>query len=215
MQKLFAVALCALAPLALAADREIPYKDLHGVFGRVANIASGQYFRLETRFESKDPAVPTREARLVIKARAGDIPVPIAADGAVTFPVRDDLLAENPPVLTNVGPGKLQLGITMRVEAPPAQRFEYALMVAMQDEYDATIGKQAFTVRMMAPDLEGLLIVFPPGTAATATVEAAQPETFKADAEGRIHIPDRRAWRKENPFVQVSAMPLRIELDTD
>ena len=24
-----------------------------------------------------------------------------------------------------------------------------------------------------------------------------------------------KAWRKENPFVQLSAMPQRIELDTD
>jgi hypothetical protein len=215
MHRPIALLLCALAPLALAADRTIPYETMHGVFARVSGIAAGKYFRLETRFTSKDPAVPTADARLVIKARAGDIPVPIAPDGLVSFPVRDDLLAENPPMLTNVGDGKLQLGITMRVEAPPAQRFEYALMAAMQDEYDATIGKQAFTVRMMAPDLEGLLIAYPAGTAATATVEAAKPETFTANAEGYIHIPDRKAWRKQNPLVQLSAMPLRIELDQD
>jgi hypothetical protein len=215
MYRPIALLLCALAPLALAADRTIPYETLHGVFARVSRMTAGKYFRLETRFASNDPAVPTADARLVIKAKAGDIPVPIAPDGLVNFPVRDDLLAENPPILTNVGEGQLQLHVSMRVEAPAAQRFEYALMAAMQDEYDGTIGKQPFTVRMMAPDLEGLLIAYPAGTAATATIEAAKPETFTADADGNIHIPDRKSWRKQNPFVQLSAMPLRIGLDKD
>ena len=111
--------------------------------------------------------------------------------------------------------GKLQVRISMSVEAPPAQRFRYELMTAMHDEAKAILGKQGFMVRMMAPDFEGLLVRFAPVTADTATAEAAKPETFTADAEGRIRIPERRAWRKENPFVQLSAMPERIELGID
>jgi hypothetical protein len=215
MQKLFVFALCALAPLAFAADREIPYKDLHKVFSRVAGIPEGTYFRMTARMASNDPAVATDAIRLVIRSRNGDIAVPVAADGSAQFPVRDALLEENPPVVTNVAEGKLQVRISVRVEAPPEQRFRYGLMAAMQDEADAILAKQGFLVRMMAPDFEGLRVSFAPGTAATATVEAAKPETFAADAEGRIHIPDRKAWRKENPFVQLSAMPLGIALDAD
>ena len=215
MRRLLAVALFALA-LPAAADREITYKDMHGAFSRVAGIQNGTYFRLDTRLTSSDPAVPTQSIKLVIKSRGGDIPVPVAADGATQFPVREDLLKENPPVVTNVPAGKMQLTISMRVEAPPEQRFRYELMVAMQDEARAIIAKQGLMARMMAPDFEGLVIGFPAGTAATATLElAGKPVSFEADAEGAIHIPDKRAWRKENPYIQLSAMPARIQLEMD
>lgn len=214
MRASIAAALWVFAAAALAAEREIPYAELHKVCARAA-IPPGKYFRITTRFESKDPAIATADITFVVRGQGGEVPIPIAADGTVQFPLRDDLLKENPPVVTNVGAGQLQLKIGMAVEAPPEQRFRYDLMVAMQDEYDGIIGKQGVMARMMAPDLEGLAIAFPPGTAATATIEAAKPETFTADAQGLIHVPDKKAWRKENPFVQLSAVPLRIALDTD
>ena len=215
MRKLLVVACLALAPLALAADREIPYADMHKVLNRLAGIPDGKYFRARTRFKSEDPAVATGAIKLLIRARAGDIVVPVPDDGNAAFPLRDDLAKENPPVVTNVAPGKLSVTVDLSVTAPPEQRFSYGLLVEMQDEVEGIIDKQGMMARMMAPDFEGLLISFAPGTAATATVEAAKPETFKADAEGKVRIPDRKAWRKENPFVQLSALPQRIELDTD
>ena len=215
MRQLLIVALCALAPLAHAFEREIPYQDLHKVFARIAGVSNGKYFRSQPRFESKDPAVATKDIRLVIRSKSGDIVVPVAPDGATAFPVREDLLAENPPVVTNVQKGKLQMRIDMSVEAPPEQRFRYDLLAAMVAEVEGIIAAQGMMARMFAPDFEGLQLEFAPGTAATATVEAARPESFQADAEGRIRIPDRKAWRKENPFVQVSAMPVRMQLYVD
>jgi hypothetical protein len=212
MHRRIAILLCALAPLVHAFEREIPYANLHKVFARVAGVPDGKYFKSQSRFESKDPAVATKDIRLVIRSKSGDIPVPIAADGAATFPVRDDLLAENPPVVTNVAKGQLQMRVDMSITAPPEQRFRYDLVVAMIGEVDGIIASQGMMARMFAPDFEGLQLTFAPGTAATATVEAAKPESFQADAEGRIRIPDRKAWRKENPFVQLSALPTRMEL---
>jgi hypothetical protein len=207
--------LLLLAPLALAADREIPYAEMHKPLARLAGIPDGKYFRARMRFASNDPAVPTTDIKLVVRSRAGDIAVPIGADGSAAFPLRDDLLKENPPVVTNVAPGKMQVRVEMSVSAPPEQRFRYELMAAMQDEVKDIIARQGFMARMMAPDFEGLLITFPKGTAATATIEAAKPEVLEADAEGRIRIPDRKAWRKENPFVQLSEVPQRIDLEAD
>jgi hypothetical protein len=215
VKQLIVIALVAFAVPALAADREIPYAEMHQPLARLAGIPDGKYFRARTRFASNDPTVATKDIKLVVRSRGGDIAVPIGADGSGAFPLRDDLLKENPPVVTNVAAGKLQVRVDMSVSAPPEQRFRYELMVAMQDEVEGIIARQGFMARMMAPDFEGLLVSFAPGSAATATVEAAKPETFKADAEGRIRIPDRKAWRKENPVVQLSETPLRIDLDTD
>ena len=213
MRKLLAAALCALTPLAAVADREIPYDRLHATFARVAAATNGKYCKVDAVLKSNDPAVPTKDIRLVIRARDGDIAVPVAGDGRTQFPLRDDLLQENPPVVTNVAKGKLQFDVSLHVLAPPAQRFRYELMAAMEQEYDALIAGQGLMARMLAPDLDVLVISYAPGTAASATVEAAPPATLQADADGRIRIPDRKSWRKQNPFVQLSAMPLNIELD--
>ena len=96
------VALCIAASAAIAEEREIPYEELHDAFSRVANVPAGKYFHVVTRFESQDPAVATPDIKLVIRSRGGDIPVPVAADGVVQFPVREDLEEEDPPVVTNV-----------------------------------------------------------------------------------------------------------------
>ncbi len=217
MRTALTVVLCIVASPAFAADREIPYEDMHDVFARVAKIPAGKYFHVDTRFESQDPDVATKDITLVIRSSGGDIPVPVAADGAVRFPVRDDLEDENPPMVTNVADGLLQLHITMAVDAPPEQRFRYELIEAMRDDAKAALSHAGFMVRWFAaPDFKGgLVISFPPGTAATAVVEASRPWTIATDAEGRIRIPDRKVWRKENPVVTLSAMPLRIALEQE
>lgn len=198
------------------AERTIPYASLHAMFSRIAELQGGTYFKADARLTSADPAVPTEDLQLVIQSKSGAIRVPIAADGTTQFPIRADLLAENPPVMTNAAEGKLSLSVSLRVDAPPTQRFRYGLMVAMHDEARAMIAKQGMMARMLAPDFEGLRITFPAGTAATATLETAEgPVRFETDAAHLIRIPDRRKWRREDPFVQLSAMPLEISLDVD
>jgi hypothetical protein len=150
----------------------------------------------------------------LVRSARGDIPVKIEPDGVTHFPVRDDLRDENPPVVTNVGSGKLSFNVSVRVEAPRAQRFRYGLLVAMQDEAKAMIARQGLMVRMFLPDFEGLAIGFGKGVTATATVETADgPVVFASDADGVAHIPYKRAWRKEDPAIQLSVMPVGITLD--
>lgn len=211
------LAMASLLPLAAAAaERSIAYADMYGMFARVAQLQGGKYFKATATLSSADPSVATADITLVIRGREGAIPVPVAADGAIQFPLRDDLLAENPPVFTNVPQGKLSMSVSIRVEAPPQQRFRYGLMVEMDDEAKAMIAKQGMIARMLAPDFEGLRIRFAKGSKAIATVElAAGLQRFQPDAEGNLEIPDRRAWRIENPFVQLSEMPLGIGLGAD
>lgn len=201
---------------AAQAERAIPYADMHEVFARVAALQGGKYFKAEARMSSSDPKVPTEAVTLVVRSRGGDIAVPIGADGVARFPLRADLLEENPPVMTNTAPGTLQFKVTITSEAPPVQRFKYALLVAMQDEADAAIAKQGLMARMLLPDFEGLAIQFPAGRAASATVETADgPVRFDAGADGLIHLPYKKAWRKADPWVQLSGMPDKISLDVD
>jgi len=60
------------------------------------------------------------------------------------------------------------------------------------------------------------VLEFPPGTGARAVVGSASGKVeLAADAEGRITLPDRRDWRRENPEIELSALPLRMALRAD
>ena len=196
-----------------AADRTIPYADMHGMFERIERLGGGKYVKARARLTSADPEVPTEAIRLVILGQSGEIAVPVASDGTTLFPVRADLLAENPPVRTNVAAGKLELNVSLAVEAQPTQRFPYALMIEMVDEAKAIIRRQGLLARMLLPDFEELVVTFPAGVEATATI--GDPDgalRLAADAAGNVVIQDRRDWRRENPLVELSQLPLRIAL---
>jgi hypothetical protein len=200
-------------PPASAGERSIPYAELHRVFERLARFEGGTYVQASARMTSADDSIATREIRLVVRARSGDIVVPVAEDGSVAFPVRADLLAENPPVLTNVPEGKLTMSFRLVVEAPPVTRFRYRLADDMRAEAKAAVARQGMMARMMMPDFEELVLEFPPGTVARAVVGLASGKVeLAADAEGRITLPDRRDWRRENPEIELSALPLRMAL---
>jgi hypothetical protein len=105
--------LIALAPAA-AADEAVsttPYMALYQVLTPARVI--GSYDRLVAieRIQSKLGGVPPSDIRVVIRAKSGAIPVPIAADGRVNFPTSDALRDENPPVETNQPKGSLALTV--------------------------------------------------------------------------------------------------------
>jgi hypothetical protein len=202
----------ALATAAVA-TRTIPYADLHGVFERLERLQGGRYLKASAALTSADPGVPTAAIELLIQSREGELPVPVAEDGTVVFPVRADLLAENPPVRTNVPQGKLQINVRLRVEAEPVDSLRYGLREAMLSEARTMINRQGLLARMLAPDFEDLVVSFGAGEKAWLTIEAEDgPERLDADAEGDVVIPDRRDWRRENPLIRASRLPLRIAL---
>lgn len=217
-KRLETILCCGLAALTLLAatvapGRTIPYADLYRVFARVARLQGGKYVRAHLALRSLAPEVPNDQIRLVVRSQHGELPVAIAAGGRADFPLTSELLAENPPVFTNVPEGKLTLSVEMRVEAVPAARFRYALGDEMREEVRSAVARQGMIARMMLPDFEDFVISFPPGQPASATVElAAGPHRLAADAEGNILLPDRRDWRRENPFIQLSGEPLRLWL---
>ena len=216
MRLLSALLLACCATTAAAVERAIPYEKLHDMFARVAALQGGTYLKASARLSTSDGSLEPGAIRLVVKSRNGDIAVPIDANGVAQFPLSDALADENPDVIVNVAEGKLSFSVDMAVEAPPVERFRYGLMVEMLDDYEKIVDAQGFTTRMMAPDFDGLLLVYERGTAATAVIESASgPKTYTADADGHILIPDERAWRDENPWVQLSAKPQRITLMPD
>lgn len=192
--------------------REIPYRKLHDAFTTIEPLEDARYIRLRYTVGRADSDSASEALRLVIASASGDIEIPVEADGTVDFPLNDTLLEENPPVRTNAPEGGLSVGMTIDISAPPAERFPYALLVDLDHEYTRMVKKQGFMARMLAPKSTGLELRFAAGQPATATVAGRNAEVFHADDQGRVRIPVRPEWRRENPEVVLSRAPQFISL---
>ena len=200
------------ALLGPAAWREIPYGKLHEAFTAVKPLEDARFIQLRYTVARSDADTAGEPVRLVIASAGGDLEVAVGADGTVDFPISAGLLEENPPVRTNAPAGGLSIGMTIDIAAPPAERFPYALLVDMEDEYARMVKKQGLMARMMAPSPSGLSLSFAAGESASATVGGRRSEVFHVDEDGQLRIPSRREWRRENPEVVLSHVPQAISL---
>jgi hypothetical protein len=205
---LVGAALLAGSAVADDAWREIPYRKVHDSLSSVKPLEGARFLRLVLTVGTSAPDMSLEDVRMVIGAAAGDIEVPIGADGTLEFPMSEDLVKENPPVRVNVPEGQLSINVTIKAETP-ADRFPYALVSDIADEYGRFVKQQGLLARMVAPDINGLAIVFTTGEPAFATVTGPVGETLRADASGRLVLPLRPEWNGAE--VVLSRTPDSIE----
>jgi hypothetical protein len=224
-QKTAARTLAWLAGLALAAAfstgasasepeswREIPYQQFHAFLTAVKPVENARYLSFSHAVDVSPP-MTREELRIIVRASSGDIVAGIGPDGTLDFPLSDALLEENPPVRLNAPEGGLSLTMNLAVNAEPALRFPYATLVDMADEYRQLVRQQGVVARMAAPAPAGLAVLFSPGEPATATLSGRRATTFEAGQDGRVLIPLRREWTRENPEITLSRMPELVSLD--
>lgn len=186
--------LAALFGCAVAAAAEVPYATLHGVLGAVKSVQPYPHLRAVQRIESKSSDVTPKAIRLSIRTAAGEVDVPVAVDGQLDFPVKPELLAENPVVVTNQPAGSLTLSVS--IELPPPSRAEWPaaeLREALEQadaffaaspghdgrhvrgvEFRFDAGEGSVTVRgeterLLVPDADGRVLLMREGDLANAT----------------------------------------------
>lgn len=195
MKFLVLFASIALAEAATAEEvvTTTPYATLYQVLSPVEKINAYDRLVAIERIESKTPGVRPQDIRVVIHARNGAIPVPVAAGGAVKFPVTDALRDENPPVETNQPKGSLALIVNV------ALRDTARLRVPWSDIETGLAQVKAFYAQSSgasAPAVSGVEVYFPPGASAMLTIEGKGEHLLMADPAGRIIV--TRAMAQEN-----------------
>lgn len=186
-----------------------PYAVLYQALAAAREVEGEPLLRAVQRIESKLPGVEPGQIEVVIAARGGRIVVPIGADGSAAFPLRDDLLAENPVVLTNQPRGSLTLSVTLALATPGSTRVPVPELLAALGAVDAWLARQA-TAGGPQDQATGIEFRFPPGAPAQATVRGSSERLLIADAEGRIVLmrdPDLMAGATE---VELSQRPLEV-----
>jgi len=174
-----------------------------------AELPESQRDRLDIRIRLTPAEGPQVPVTLTIVAAAGRIVVRPAADGLSEFPVRPDLMAEDPIVLTSVPePVKTKVSLELAPRLPPDNSFSYADLMRSVEQANRAIKSAAGLFSFAAPRMKGVVLHFPAGdTPATAKVGDTNGRMLSADAAGQINIPFDAEMMASNPLVVLSARP--------
>ncbi len=192
----------------------IPYKDLSDMFQPMAEIDRSK-LEVLAFVSSTNKAVHPSDITLTIRSARGMIPVTVNTNGEILkFPLDQDLLRENPPVLANQPKGSIQMVVTVQFPVPEGLTFRYRLLGDGAAEMNKAIRKQAgWVLSLLAPKVQGAVFRFPTTSARKATVEiaaASGAKKYVADAHGVVTLPLNPSLVSENPEVRVSEKPLGI-----
>src|SRR3569623_209202 len=185
-----------------------PYATLFTVLAPAQQIDSFDRLRAAQRIESKTAGVSPNQIRIVVKARRGDLAVPVAADGRIHFPLDEALKAENPDVQTNQPKGSLSLTVTMELKLPEGLHIAWADLHAALDQAHQVLAAQARSDGLSVPGIVGAEFRFGRGPDARVTVTGKSECLLAADAEGRVIVMVDEAAAKEQPSLEFTHKPL-------
>ena len=204
-----AAAFCFPGTLPAQESGQVPYAVIHKVVSRTQQVKHPK-LRAVVRLESKAAAKP-KEMTMVIQAKSGPINVAIADDGELrNFPVRDELLKENPPVVTNLPKGTSQLQAGIELAVPETLTYSGRELAQLVDAANAEIKKQAGMLSLMVPRAKALSFKFGGGGKQTVTINGKQPQTLSADASGAVRVEIDKSFAAQDPQIVVSEKPARI-----
>ena len=210
------VLLCAIQP-SYGADTNavIPYKTLDDMFQPISEVNPTK-LEIHVFVSSRNKAVHPSDISLTIRSETkGMIPVTINTNGQILkFPHTKELHHENPPVISNLPKGTLNLTITMQLPPSDELTFRYSRLGDGVAEINKSIKAQAgMVMSLLAPKVQGVVFLFPKASAGKAKVEiasAAGKREYTADKDGVIKLKLEKPLLAENPEVEVSQKPDHI-----
>ncbi|AQS90312.1 hypothetical protein A0U94_04300 [Gluconobacter albidus] len=197
------------------------YKGIYRVYDRFDRLPEKAGKNLSLHFLGDilpDHAVPS-EARVVLHAKEGDIPLFTGQDREMHFPRSEALLAENPPVLLTLPSNrKVQLELAIEVDPLPAPSFTKEEAAGWLGQINAAI-RDFFGVILafLAPDAHRLKVDVAPG----ARFEAVENGTPRLLVDNQGVVPytfilrpqdyqDGTVFRSDRPFSMI-----RVKIPTD
>jgi hypothetical protein len=215
-----AVVLSSAIQPGYAADTNavVPYKALDDMFQPIGEVDPNK-LEIHVFVASRNKAVHPSDINLTIQsATKGMIPVVVATNGQIfKFPHEKELRRENPPVISNLPKGTLNLTITMQLAPSDDLAFRYNRLGDGVAEINKSIKAQAgMVMSLFAPKVQGVVFLCPKASAGKARVEiaaAAGRREYTADKNGQIKLKLDKTLLVENPEVKVSEKPEHIVPD--
>lgn len=218
LKGIFAASLLyAAAGPASAQNARLPYHQLYSI-----EKAQTQWNRSHTNLfvvmilQSTLPGVKASDLAVYIETKAGKIPVEIGAAGDFTIPMRDDLLAEDPWLITNQPKGTLRLnskgGLVL---GHIANSEHYArLMGPVRDYAEAQEQMRRFFPGSPGLRVTGLRLTFAAAQKSASAVIHAKGGNRKLEAndQGEIILPLVEELLEENPEISLTEIPGAVEI---
>ncbi|MFV3129116.1 DUF2987 domain-containing protein [Niveispirillum sp. KHB5.9] len=202
----FALVLCLVPAASLAApgSHTAPYKEFHD---QMARFYGQGHDRLALRLSvqpAKDDQPLASPVSMLVTAPEGTVPLAIGDDNEVDIPYRADWLAAGASVTVNQAPGTYNMKAQIGMKVPAGTtRLAYADVKAAFDQFDRLIENEAGVASFLAPSAKTLRLFC--GVDCTVTLEGTKgSRVLRADARGRVNIPNDKALAKENPVLNVS-----------
>jgi hypothetical protein len=191
-----AAALLALPLAAFAEWRDIPYADVAKMPLMLDKVDPQHVYkaRLVARPGKGLKALPA-DFRLQVKVNGQVLPVPVAADGTVQLPFRQDWADAGAVVQSNQPKGVVAVSMNFDARTPPGTRMTYAQLTESAPILERGISEMAGMMSFMAPDVKALVLKFEkPGHSAVLTLPGGKKKSWTADAKGRIELPWEPKW---------------------
>jgi hypothetical protein len=215
-------AVCALVllfALPLRAENQnarLLYAELYQM-QRVQSELSDTYTNLVVVLRMEPAATNVAISNLVvyIDTKSGKLPVKIDSDGDFSVPMSNDLLAENPWIITNQPRGTMKLDwfvglVVRRLGTVVSYR---PLMQVVRDCADVRERMRQVFPGAPKAKVSGLKLVFGSGTNATVTIHSQRGDRkLDSDAKGEVLMPLDPDLFDENPLVMISKEPTVVEL---
>ncbi len=219
MKKLTRIILASLALLLSATSAEcgstIPYAKLYDLFQRGSKIKAPN-LRPIFVVASNNKAIKPGSITLTIQSKSGPTDIKIDPDGEIrSFPLTQELLKENPPVLTNQPKGTLLIGGGMGIILPDSLTYSYQQLNDLLAQASVEMKKQAgLLLSFMVPRAKGLIFEFSSPRKQTVTIAFKNGlKVLQADGDGGITLPIDKTSLTENPTVTLSEKPLKVSID--
>ncbi|KFN41307.1 DUF2987 domain-containing protein [Arenimonas oryziterrae] len=202
------LSLTCAAP-ALADWRDVPYADVAKMplgLKKVDTRGVYSFYYLARPAEGKTALPPGLQLR--IKAGTQVIPVPIAENGRIDLPFRQDWASNGAVIQVNQPKGSFRMTFTMIPRVPAGTRMSYANLTESAEVMERGIREMAGMLSLFAPKVRAFTLQFPPGAAhsATLTWPDGKKKVWKTGADGRIELPWEPGWAAA--IVELSA-PLK------
>ncbi|MEO8160229.1 MAG: DUF2987 domain-containing protein [Arenimonas sp.] len=191
------LAALVLAPTPAQAEwRDIPYADVAKMPLTLAKVDPQHIFTvsLVAKPGKGQSALPS-DFRMQLKVDDRVVPVPIAADGRISLPFRQDWADAGAVLQSNQPKGKVAVSMGANARVPPGTRMSYAQLTEAAPVLERGIREVAGVMSFLAPGVKLIVLRFekPPQSLSLVLPDGSK-RSFKTGAKGVLEMPWQPKW---------------------
>jgi hypothetical protein len=216
------VAFCALlfGSSSLRADDDqarLPYKLIYEIQQKQSDLRQNfTNLQVFIRMKSSSTNVHTSDLHVYIDSKEGKFPVTLDTNGIFSVPMRDSLLAENPPIMVNQPRGTMELAWYVGLVEPekPTNGIHYAAMMRPLKDLEAI--RAQMVPGIASSTIRGMIFYFDADVEASIVIHAKNGDrTYKTDGSHSVIIPWEQSLLEEDPAINFSSPPRKFDVAND